>query len=262
MAEQTSGETSIELLIRLRPATSLCSDCTEKTIVLKPRPLNGIQLKESIEKELQIPVCVQKIFFDSVCITDRQPTSQLYLREKDIVTVEYTTDADTKEVNELIKKMQSVIIELTNEVTRPDLDPCLIEALIQHCFRSLTPERLRVNRLHFIHNHGIETSLSLHQLLSSINSTATNIEMLYLERTILAILCDFSAVIGARYILIEQPNVIKYLCMSVLKKEIVPYQTVSVLVPPDASQLTRQLLRYKNALLVEIMIRAMGVLTK
>ncbi len=265
MAKETSGEESLKLLIILRPATPLCSGYKEKTLILTTSPKTGLQLKEVIEKELQIPVCVQKIFFDTVCVSDK---SQLCLRQEDVLTVEYTTEADTKEIHELIEKIQTMTSELMDKLqelsldTTLSMDPETIHSLIQNCFRTMTPERGRANRLHFIHNHGIEIVHDLYRVLSSIHWSLMNYDLLSLERATLTILCDVSSLIGARCMLLRQPNVIKHLCLSALKKDIVPYQHVTPLIPTDATYFTKIRIRSENASIIDIMIRAMGVLTK
>ena len=248
----------LELLVRLRPTASTASKCTEKSISFESAPENGLQLKQAIENELQIPVCLQTISLKSGIITDGQLLSELYLRKDDVLTVEYTTEADTKDMNELLRLLQSFIIDDSSVNIENDSNDLLtIEELIHKCLQPPTSERTKANRFHFVSKNGIQTCLAIYKALASIPWPSTTIEMLLLERLILFVLCDLSAANTARQLLMKQPKVVEYLCMSILKAKIHPYKLVA-LKTADGDAVNPQL----QLIVMEIMIRAMGIITK
>ncbi len=248
----------LELLVRLRPTASTASKCTEKSITFESAPENGLQLKQAIENELQIPVCLQTISLKSASITDGQLLSGLYLRKDDVLTVEYTTEADTKDMNELLRLLQSFIIDDSSVNTEDNsTDTFTIEELLRKCLQPPTSERTKANRLHFVSKNGIHTCLSIYKVLAPLPWQAMTIETLLLERLILMVLCDLSAANTARQLLMKQPKVVEHLRMSILKTNIHPYELVA-LKTADGDVLNPQL----QLIVMEIMIRAMGIITK
>ena len=269
-------QTPLELVIRLRP-TSNASDAQksrEKITAFPFYPRTGLEAKHHIEKEFQIPVCLQKLSFQSQVISNNQPIHSYYLKDGDTLTVEFTTQADLREVSQVLELMKNIIkflessLDDFNGPLSIDIDriiqtivkPLAVECLVTKYFMPVGTDRATANRLYFVNNDGVEMSLELHDLLSSIPWTFLSIEMQYMEHSILRVLWDLSSTIGIRCLLLQYPNLIEQLSRSILRQPIYPYQKVQASREQRAA--SHATVMSQDFILGETMFKAMGVLTK
>ena len=253
----------LDLTLHLRPKTEKGPGPRNIKLSLSEYPRTGLELKKSVENQLQIPVCMQRICIGCTELSNNQLLRPLYLRDEDILTVDFITEADTKKVDEALAAMVLMTLNENQNINVLDHDP--VEALVVQCLLPVGSERVVANRNHFVYNGGIELTIALHKQLASRTLNCMSLEMLYLERSVLMVLCDLSATTGTRNLLLKQPGFVNQLCMSVLKQQIFPYQEVPVPMEEESYDNTvdkKQIALQKRMLLVEIMIRAMGVLTK
>ena len=269
--------TPVELIVRLCPTAKTAEHLrnTERKLKFLSYPRTGKHIKEAIEKELEIPVCSQTLSFESQVIFDNQQMSLLYFQDGDILTVEFTTQADLKEVHEILESMKLIvkflesnfqeffdntISQVTDSKIQTLIKPSLIESLVDKYFHSRDLDKGTANRLYFVHNGGIETTFMIHKLLSDIPWTSLLIEMQYLEYSILRVLIKLSVTIGVRCLLLQNPNCINQLSRSVLRWQIYPYQKVEA--PYNQRAAIRGSRAGQNALLTETMFKAMWVISK
>ena len=273
--ESPCYQTPLELVIRLRP-TSDAQKSREKITAFPFYPRTGLEAKHHIEKEFQIPVCLQKLSFQSQVIPNNQPILSYYLKDGDSLTVEYTTQADLREVSEVLELMKIIIKFLESSLDdfngplplSVDIDriiqtlvkPLAVECLVTKYFMPVGTDRATANQLYFVNNDGVEMSIKLHELLSSIPWTSLSIEMQYMEHSILRVLWDLSSTIGIRCLLLQYPNLIEQLSRSILRQPIYPYQKVQASRQQHAA--SHATVMSQDFILGETMLKGMGVLTK
>ena len=255
----------VELILNLRQTSDKPQSfiCRSKEVTF-PYPITGRHLKRLIENQLQIPVCVQKLFFHSQPVLDNQCLKVLYLRDGDVITVEYTTQADIKEVVEIIQIMRNAIqfIEMHKQVLqnpshklatkmrveiKDAINPLPVESLHRIYFTPSNSEKAIVNRLCFVHNNGITVIVKLHRLLSTFKWKRMPTEMQEMEYVVLTILWHLSAKFGIRCLLFKQPQLFSQLCASILREKIIdprPYP------------------QNQDLLLLKTMFQGMGLIVK
>ena len=231
---------------------------TRDTEISLPYPRTGKQLKELIESNLQIPVCVQKLFFHSQPVLDNQCLLSLYLRDGDVITVEYTTQADLKEIVKIIQIMDDAVnfienhkYELQNSSNETmNVDNTIRPQQVEHLrdyFDPYISEKVTANRLCFVHNNGIQVAVKLHRLLSSLSWDQMPVEMQKMECSVLKILWHLSSKFGIRCLIFKQPELFDQLCATILREKVNSFGPVH---------------QNMNYLLMKTMLQGMGIIVK
>lgn len=247
-----------------------------KEVEFPKLPATGFEVKEIIEKVLKIPVCMQKLHFESQEIKDMQNLTCLHLRDGDTIGVEFSSRASTDDISDILKQMRiidrllvSSQLEFTSAAPLSDntdtqvqiiVKPAAVESLVCKFFSPSTAEHSKANRLYFVSNGGIKLTLSLHVHLLSIPWDRLTIEMQFLEHALLRILWDLSSTLGVRCLLLQH-RVVELVSQSMLRQRVHPYQHISVSQCQRASshQPAENILKY---ILGETMFKAMGVVAK
>lgn len=251
---------------------------THKTVSFSSLPKTGLAVKQCLERDLSIPVCVQRLSFGSTLIKDAQPLKRMRLRDTDQLTLEFPSHAKISVINDVLRLMEEIRVvldrvsdffaqlppeeyKLTPEMdslVQMIVDPMTVESLV-YMFSPASEALPQTNRLYFVHNGGVELAMRLHGQLVALPWTKLTIEMQYLEHALLRILWDLSSTLGVRYLLLDFP-VLEQASKSLMRVEVSPHKWVK---PPEvqnaAAHTNEQTQRY---ILGETMYKAMGVMTK
>lgn len=252
-------------------------DTSHKAVSFSSFPQTGLEMKRRLERELEVPVCVQSLFFGSTLIKDTQLLRRLRLRDMDQITLEFPSHARIGVIDDVLRLMVEIktllnliwiyfsdlVLEKTlssdvDSQVQMIVDPVTVESLV-FLFSPASEPLPQTNRLYFIHNEGVELTVQLHSQLVDLPWDRLTIELQYLEHALLRILWDLSSTLGVRYLLLNF-SVLEQASKSLLRVEIHPHKWVK---PPQgqvaAGHASEETQRY---ILGETMYKAMGVMTK
>lgn len=264
------------MAITLRPGTSTNSQKPkENKLTFLSYPGTGLDVKRLIEKEFQIPVCIQNLSFHSQALESSQTLGQYHLRDHDILTVSYTTSGDIAEIAkilELLSLLGEILENRQPEILKDELSPhmdgileslvkpALVESLVCKYFTPVSSEKTKTNRLYFVHNGGVAYTIHIHKTLTEIPWEKLTIELQYLEHSLLRVIWDLSSTIGVRYLLLQYPSLLHQLSVSILRQKVRPL--CKVLAPPIQRASHHASTMSQLFILGETMFKGMGVIAK
>ena len=280
--EETEEEPTepFSIYIRLQPSV-----INETTTVLKDKkitlpngpPKTGLNLKSFLQDEFQIPICLQRLSFQSMELQDTQILRQIHLREDDIITVNYTTTGNLREVQQVLMSMEEmmraletvadtlsrpVVPQMAIQVLELIIDPVIVEGLLVNYFIPSTSELSKTNRLYFTHNNGIHLTVRIHHLLTNISWEKLTLKMQLLEHSTLRLLWDISSTIGVRCLLFDYPGLVDQVSRSILRVEVIPYKNITSPISVNEIRNVHLTVSHREAILSETMFKGMGVITK
>ncbi len=204
-------------------------------LVTPDTPKTVLDIKQCVEKELNIPVCCQDVSFESQTLRDSESIEMLKIREGDTLTIKYQSEGEVEEVRNIINGMRdtrrflrqkSVRRRLENGCGRdPEVSMTLasiqIDLLATMYFHPSADPRSKANRLFFVSNNGLHTMHQLHCELLKYPWNKCVLEMKYLEHSILRVLWNISAAFSIRLLLLERPT-LQSVIKSLVRVEIPP----------------------------------------
>ena len=191
-----------------------------------------LNLKQEIEDQFNIPVCVQSLVYESQCHSDAACLSALKMRSGDSLLVEYYSEGDCKEVIQVIHWMSLLLAVLKTENPSVDtgmsqgledlvmmgIDAGFIEDLaFEYFFPWLSPKKY-VNKLHFVHNGGVDIILELYRLLLRNPWPRCVLKLKYIEYGILRILWNLSETFALRRLIVRHGGL--QMCMKSLQRKV------------------------------------------
>ena len=194
----------------------------EKHEIIYQDAITISEVKEYIEEKYQIPMLCQKLYFDSTPLRDEDTLTQSWIREDDIITVEFNTGADVNEINEMVRILKKLLNALRRYYDTFSLMHFSIisEADIKRIY-DLTgtvfedeSKRSGVNRLLFVQKGGIKPLFDLYHSALQFDYHLTIFRIRYLE-------CVLTFIIGR--ILIYPCTMVPVLKQSVLENPTLEY---------------------------------------
>ncbi len=226
-------------------------------------------LKLQIERNLKIPACVQSLFYETHPLREEAPLESLRIRSGDTLHVDYYSEGDCEELIQVISwlsllldglKLESPsvacgISSSLNQLVMMGIEAEFIEDLAFEYFFPWLDAKKYANKLHFVHNGGVDIVMEVYTLLQRQSWSNSLIKLKYLEYGILRVLWNLSETFALRRLIISRGGL--QLCMkSLLRKklekgkEIVDGETQG----PEA--------RNQDWILVETIGAALGTLCK
>ena len=186
---------------------SLLLRCTSPTVR---------DVKEKIEEEFQIPKCLQELTLNGRCDFDDQSTlPSLYIPNKSIATVRYSSSAEVEVLGNLMKELASLKETVSNLPPAGHLEWKSIE----NCLRQLqmasytylvpwtSSPSVDANRKFIMQESGITLVLDLLALMYPVSggapSTTTQVKMA-LAQCLLNFLCNFAETTESCSFVVEQ----------------------------------------------------------
>ena len=170
-----------------------------KDVWFESPPVNTSDIKEHIEKQFSIPVCVQTLSFDGHTLKGSVSLSALRVREGDTFCVDYLARGECSELMEIISWLE----QLSNAVTSKssnlmDIAEIGIRYRLIRNLRSYfspwsdSPSEKYVNKLHFVHNGGFSMMLTIYKFLLQKPWNEMDENFKYLEHWVVRTLWSFS----------------------------------------------------------------------
>ena len=204
---------------KLKEITFPCLPCTIK------------ELKSTIETKCHIPECTQSLKCEMHPLINENDLKAARLRSGDAITVFYLSEGDCEEIVKVLSWMGLILASLKQEY--PSLThginqelnrlliygiECeLIENLAFDYFYPWLDARKYVNKLHFLHNGGLEIIMEIYSLLLKETWGQCFLKMKYLEYGILRVLWNFSETFALRRAIIHLGGL--NMCMTSLLRE-------------------------------------------
>lgn len=206
---------SLELLVTLNCTSDESSET--KKLTISPVPKLVAAVKTSIETAFEIPRCLQRVSLDDHVLTDSQDIGDLYIRNKDHLSVTYLAKANVTSIREFTRLFLhplTVLLgtdpKLLNRTDKEieDLMDYSENGLCNMAFSDLLPWRSPVaeaNRQFFIQEDGVRHTV---QLLSLLNQPPWDFSrwrhmLLRLEISCLSLLWNFSETAYARRMVVD-----------------------------------------------------------
>ena len=159
-----------------------CYTTGERSVhALDELPSSVRLLKEHIEAKHSIPVCCQKILFDFTPLPDSQSLPLRYMRNGDVIEVQYKHVADVEEIRSILNQLNDINVCLESLQHIPsniahshprELQKILsilrlhgMERLVYRHFHCENEDHQEANMLFFLHNDGLALLYRLHCLL-------------------------------------------------------------------------------------------------
>lgn len=172
------GEDATVLNVFLNCELTKCSET--KQLYFESLPTTPLDIKKKVEETFSIPSCAQTLCYLSVVLKDTEKLQDTHFRSGDTFTVNYETRGDCEKVQNVIQWLGEVCIHLSalsNNVKDTLGDSCLeINELILSGDENGTTKDLyynlfhsgpseNVNRLHFLHEGGLDLLMKVYCLL-------------------------------------------------------------------------------------------------
>lgn len=242
--------------LRLLLRSSLAKESKERKLYCSTLPLlTGAGLKELVEREFKIPVCVQAVSFNSNIIQEDTKLSYLRIQEGDMIEIEYPREVDTLFYLELISKITKIFSSLRHAMPKiaaaggvmvtDDIHDVMLQVnrdckSIRSAIMNLIKDREHfvsystgmpgVDQLYFLHNGGLKVLVDLCKLLHMLPWHQLPMDAQQLERSSLSLICTLSLTLGTRYLLIQE-GALQCVLKSLLRVKLEPLQYVSISEP-------------------------------
>lgn len=248
--------------------------CTETsltssgTISFPDFPKKVLSIKEKVEDQFSIPVCVQTLSYESHILSNDTMNLELSrIRSGDKFVVKYSSEGDCKGIDEIISWFGVVRNHLLGE--DPSISHPLSETFkdvlmlrkrhIQNmAFGYLIPwldARTRVNKLYFVHCGGLDVVLDVYEAILANQWENCTIRLKYLESGIISILWNLAELMELRRQIVSHKNNGLRLCIKSLMRQ--KLEAGNTIEDP-----TKEAFHRTSMLLVRTMEGALGLLCK
>ena len=205
----------------------------QKQIEFASLPKTVRDVKMKIENNYNIPVCTQTLSFESQVLSDDTNLECVRIRSGDTFRVSYYADGNCAEILKVIGWFKVLLAALRvenpsiSEGISFELERLLAMGLEEKHMDNLAFEyfdpwldaRTYVNKLHFVHNDGVEVIMSIYSLLFRHPWPNCRLKLKYLERDILTVLGNLSETFALRR-LITKHNGLQLCMKSLLRKKL------------------------------------------
>ena len=241
----------------------------QKQIEFVSLPKTVRDVKTKIENNYNIPVCTQTLSFESQVLSNDTNLEYVRIRSGDTFRVFYYADGNCAEILKVIGWFKVLLAAL--RVENPSISEGIsfelerllamgieekhMDNLAFEYFHPWLDARTYVNKLHFIHNGGIEVIMSIYSLLFRHPWPNCCLKLKYMEYGILKVLCNLSETFTLRR-LITKHNGLQLCMKSLLRKKLEEGQPIK-----DRETPGHQIM-YQDWILIENIGAALGTLCK
>ena len=183
---------------------SLVLHCTKtnhseiKEIYFDTPPVNTLEIKEQIQKQFSISVCVQVLSFDGYTLKDDDKLSLLRIRNRDTLCVEYLAKANCSDINATVTWLKQLCSALDSNspdyhsIIRYGIQYQIIESLDDYFISWSDSSGVSyANKLHFVYNGGFKLLMEVYAAILRKSWQEMSTNMKYVEQWIPSILWSF-----------------------------------------------------------------------
>ena len=229
--------------------SSLTRETKERKLYYSTLPSTGASLKELVEREFKIPVCVQTASFNSNIIQEDTKLNYLRVQEGDTIVIEYPYEIDTQlyielksDIVKVLSLLKTIIPKIAasgkvasdiHNMLKSDcksVGNVLINLADDDQFVNTTSGMPEVGQLFFIHNGGLKVLVELYKLLHLLPWHQLPMDVQQFEHSCLYFMCALNLTIGTRYLLLRE-GALQCVLKSLLRIKLEPMQYISVSEP-------------------------------
>ena len=252
------------------------NDVSARALSLSALPDTVAELQAHVETEFHVPRCCQTISLESVPLQGTDSLSSHRIRNGDTFHVRYKSEADVKDLREVLGSMQRMIRTIESEYHQNKyyseglfdavalsrlcrIQPERVECLASNYFWPCSSDRAIANRLFFLDQQGLQLLYKLHSLVLTYQWQETPVSLQQLEQGILRVLWNITASFDVRTRILEYPFL--ELCMKSAQRIRIEYNE-RVRAPKHLACITPTPLTEQNYILGEVIYKACGTLCK
>lgn len=196
------------------------------------RPTTILAIKKKVEDQFSIPVCVQKLSFETHPLSDDTLLEGERIRSEDTFLIEYSAKGNCKEISSTVAwfgKVREVLIAedptLTLSADLEDLisqgfDDELMEILaFEYLYPWLDTEKY-VNKLYFVYCGGLEVVMDIYAAIHRHPWNECAFELKCLEESILRVLWNLCETFDLRRLIISHNNGLDLCIKSLLRQKV------------------------------------------
>lgn len=240
---------------------------SQKQVNFNSAPTLVGDIKRAVENQFSIPVCVQTLTYDFQVHRDDSKLNFVGARMDDTFHITYPSEGDCKEIMDIISWLGLILAAFGHEqptvstgisVTFDDLltNGIQLEMIEDLAFKYFFPwldERKYVNKLHFVHNGGIDIAMEVYTAILEQPWEECIPKLKYIEHGILRVLWNLSETFPLRRLILRYGG-LKMCIQSLLRKRLVEGKRIEEAESPDR--------RDEGWILVETIGAALGTLCK
>lgn len=262
-AEDRSVIFNVELLCTETNLTS------HRTISFSDLPETVLNIKEKVQDQFSIPVCVQSLSYEANRLSDDTNLKLASIRSGDKFVVKYSSEGDCKGINEIVYWFEVVKMHLLVEdptISRP-LSPNFEDVLLlgieeelieKMAFEYLFPwldAKKYANKLHFVHCGGLDVVMDVYEAILAHSWETCLLKLKYVEYGILRILWNLSETFELRRLIIRHNDGLSLCIKSLLRQKLEEGERIE-----DRTEVATH--RANSWVLVENIGAALGLLCK
>ncbi len=229
-------------------------------------PTTVAKLKDKIEEEFSIPVCVQSIRYEGHLLGDSTSLETMRIRPGDTFHVTYSSKGDCREIYSTVtwfalirgslgveapSTITSISFEFKNLVLHGFTEELVDDLAYKHLFPWLDPQKY-TNRLYFVQCGGLETMMDVYASLNQTPWKDTPLLLKYLENGIIRVLWNLSETFQLRRLIMSHNNGLGMCMRSLLRQTLEERKAIE-----DESDLV-----HGSGILMDTIEGALGLLCK
>lgn len=252
------------------------SEVNARALSLPALPDTVAELQRCVETEFNVPKCCQTISLESVPLQGTDSLGSHRIRNGDTFHVHYKSEADVKDLREVLDSMQRMVCTIESEYHQNKyyseglfdavalsslcrIQPERVECLASHYFWPCSSERAIANRLFFLDQEGLQLLYKLHTLVLTYQWHETPVSLQHLEQAILRVLWNITASFDVRTRVLEYPFL--ELCVRSAKRVEIQYKE-RVRAPRHLACIAPTVPTEQDRILGEVIYKACGTLCK
>lgn len=180
-------------------------------------PMTVATLKEKIEEDFSIPVCVQSLKYEGHLLGDDTSLEMMKIRSGDTFHVTYSSEGDCKEIYgtvtwfgliregmaaETPSKTKPISVDLKDLILYGFNEELVDNLAYKHLFPWLDPQKY-TNRLYFVQCGGLETMMDIYASLHQNPWKNCLLILKYLENGIIRVLWNLSETFQLRRLIMS-----------------------------------------------------------
>ncbi|KAL5516368.1 hypothetical protein EMCRGX_G001667 [Ephydatia muelleri] len=247
----------------------------DRELALEWIPETIADLQDKIQDQFNIPIFDQKLMFGPAVLSSKESIQSYSLRNGDSITVEYTSEADVKEISDMISYIQKTcafleslsphlaltpISDSLDTLLQAEIDATKLEAF-PSLYQASSPKRRTANCLLFVEMGGLRAVQQLHSLLLLQPWKKTTLQTQLLENSLNRILwtqVSSGADMVSETAAVSKEFTLDNIVRSFLRVTVVPNTAVT---PPPNHNMERYQVQYPVMIVTELILNALGTLT-
>lgn len=197
-------------------------------------PKTALRVKERVEDQFCIPVCVQSLSYETHHLSDDTTLEEARIRAGDKFLVKYSSKANCKEIDEVVAwfgMVKTYLLAENPSLDNPlsqDFEDTLMQGMREEfienmAFKYLFPwldAKKYANKLYFVYSGGLGVVMDIYAAVHCHPWDKCLLKLKYLEYGILRILWNLSETFELRRLILQHNNGLSLCIKSLLRQKV------------------------------------------